>query len=99
MPVAGALASAKLARVGFFRYALTIVAGLVLGLGCAHILPTAGKTTVDRWGGNSSSTLYFAAVMWMVLALFLGAWATSAMLRHCSFCASVLSFSQLLPAV
>jgi hypothetical protein len=107
MPVAGALASARLARVGFFGYALTLVAGLVLGLGCAYILRTAGKTAVDGWGGNSTSTqewyfraLYFVAVMWIVLALFLGAWASSAMLRPYSFCASVLSFSQLpLPAV
>jgi hypothetical protein len=107
MPVAGALASAKLARAGFFGYVFSIAIGLVLGLGCTYIMRTVGKTGANRLEGNSASVrepylraLYFAAILWIVLALFLGDWASSLLLRLCPFCASALSFSSLrLPAV
>jgi hypothetical protein len=107
MPVAGALASAKLARAEFFGYAITIAVGLVPGLGCAYIMKAVGNTVAARLDQNSAATrepyfraLYLSAIMWTVLALFLGAWVSSALLRICPFCASALSFSSLpLPTV
>ena len=107
MPVADALASAKFARAEFFGYAPTIAVGLVLGLGGAYSMRTVGKTVAAHLRANSASvrepylrTLYFAAVMWIVLALFLGDWASSALLKLSVFCPSALSFSPLpLPAV
>jgi hypothetical protein len=100
MPVAGALASAILERAGFSGYAITIAVGLALGLGCAYIMRAVGKTIDTHLKQNSTATresylrmLYLAAIVWIVLALFLGAWVSSVLLRLCTFCASMLSFS------
>jgi hypothetical protein len=88
MPIAGALASAKPARVGFNSYVLAITIGVVLGLGCAYIMRTAGKAVASRSKGHSVSVreryfraLYLAAIVWIVLGLFLGSWASSNLLR------------------
>jgi hypothetical protein len=102
MPVAGALRSAKFARAGFFGYTFAIAVGLLLGLGCAYSMRTVGKTVAAHLEGNSASVrerylraLYFTAMMWIVLALFLGSWASSALLKVSVFCAFALSFSSL----
>ena len=88
MPIAGALASAKLARVGFVGYAFSVILGLLLGLGCAYIMRTVGKTVDALLEGHLVSVreryfraLYFAAMAWIVFALFLGDWTSSALLR------------------
>jgi hypothetical protein len=88
MPIAGALASAKLAKVGFGGYALTITIGLVLGVCCGWTMRTVGKTVAAHIRKHSESlheryfrALYFAAMLWIVFALFLGQWVSSAVMR------------------
>lgn len=88
MPIGGALASAKIAKVGFGGYSLSITMGLVVGVGCAWTMQTIGKTVVLHIRRHPESeheryfrTLYFAAMLWMVFALFLGEWLSLALLR------------------
>jgi hypothetical protein len=88
MPIGGALSSAKSAKVAFGGYAFSIVIGLVLGLGCAWTMRKVGKNVGARLKRSVSSVqeryfrvLYFGAMAWIVFALFLGGWATSALLR------------------
>jgi hypothetical protein len=88
MPIGGAMASAKLAKVRFGGYALAITIGLALGVCCAWTMWTVGKTVGDHIRRKSESlhgryfrALYFAAMLWIVFALFLGEWVTSAAIR------------------
>jgi hypothetical protein len=91
MAVGGALASAKIAKVGFSGYAFAITVGLVVGLGCAYLMRIVGKTIAARVKGNSVliqerffRALYFAAMLWIFFAGFLGFLASSVLLRHLS---------------
>jgi hypothetical protein len=88
MPVAGAVASAKLAKVGFRGYALAVTVGLALGVGSARTMWTVGNNVAARMKGDPGSlkewyfrTLYFAAMLWILVALFLGGWVSSVVLR------------------
>jgi hypothetical protein len=88
MPIAGALTSAELARVGFGGYALAIVIGLAVGTGCAWTMWTVGGIAVARTKRHSVSlqewcarAAYFAAVLWIVVAGLLGGWVSSLLLR------------------
>jgi hypothetical protein len=88
MPIAGAVASARLAKAGFRGYALAITIGLALGVSCAWTVRTAGKTVDAHVKRHSESVqeryfraLYFAAMLWIVFGLFLGAWASSVLMR------------------
>ena len=88
MPIGGALASAQYAKVGFGGYTLAITIGLTLGVCCAWTMRTVGNTVDARIRRQTVSlheryfrALYFAAVVWIVCALFLGLWVSSALLR------------------
>jgi hypothetical protein len=89
MPVAGALASAKLAKAGFGGYALATTIGLALGVCCALTMRTLGRTVAANIKRHTESTqgwyfsaLYAAAMLWIVFALFLGEWVSSVLMRH-----------------
>jgi hypothetical protein len=89
IPIGGALASARLAKVGFGGYALAITIGLAMGVCCAWTMWTVGKTVAAHTERQSVSmreryarALYFAAMLWIVFALFLGEWVTSATIRQ-----------------
>lgn len=88
MPIAGALASAKLAKAGFGAYALAIGTGLALGLSLGWVMWTTGKLVAARIKTQPDSSreryakaLYLAAVLWIMLGLFLGNWLSSAAMR------------------
>jgi hypothetical protein len=88
MPIGGALASAKLAKTGFVGYALSVAVGLVLGLLLAWIMRTVGKIIAARIKQSPRSpeeryfrVLYFAAMLWIALGLFLGGWLSSVAMR------------------
>jgi hypothetical protein len=88
MPIGGALASAKVARVGFGGYTLAIAIGFVLGVCCAWTMRTVGDTLGAHITRQTVSVheryfraLYFAAVVWIACGLFLGTWVSSALLR------------------
>ena len=91
--VGGALASAKLAKVGFGGYALAVTIGLPLGVCCAWAMWIMHKIFVtslrrrpdwEHWASQHewfSATFYFTKILWIVFALFLGGWVSSAILR------------------
>jgi len=88
MPVAGAIASARLAHKGLGGYVIAILVGLVLGAGGAWTLRKFGRFAVARLEtrpvraeGLYLGSLYFAAVLWVLLALFAGSWTSSLILR------------------
>jgi hypothetical protein len=88
MPITGVLVSARLAKVGFGGYALAIAVGLAIGVCCAWTMRTVGKTAGAHIRRKSESlheryfrALYFAAMLWIVLADLLGAWVSLALLR------------------
>ena len=102
MPIAGGYASAKFVRAGFLGYLVVVTMGLALGFGCAYLMRQAGQIVGNPRQGDSVPpsewqfrALYFAAMAWIVLSLFIGAWISSALLRICTFCAYGLSFSSL----
>ena len=89
MPIAGALASAKDAKVGWGGYIVAITIALALGGFCAWAMRTVGHAIAARSERHSVSlgewyfrALYLAAILWIVFALFLGNWATSALMRR-----------------
>jgi hypothetical protein len=89
MPIGGALASARIAKVGFSGYALATTLGLAFGVCCAWPMRTVGKTVathIKRHPGSLKEryayALYFAAMLWIVFALFLGEYASMALLRR-----------------
>lgn len=88
IPIGGGLASAKFAKVGPSGYALTIIVALAVGVCCAWTMSTVGKAVVAHIGRQPvllreryARALYFAAMLWIVFALFLGDWVSSAVLR------------------
>jgi len=88
MPVSGALASAKLLRVGIRGFGFSVFVGLILGFGCAWTMQKVGRLVYAHLKESVVSVqeryfrlLYFGALVWIVFALFLGDWVTSALLR------------------
>jgi hypothetical protein len=88
MPLSCTLASAKLLRVGLRGYAFSVFIGLLLGFGCAWIMHKVGSLVYARLKKSDVSVqeryfrmLYFGAMVWIVFALFLGAWVTSPLLH------------------
>jgi hypothetical protein len=88
MPIAGAIASARLAHKGFAGYIVAILVGLMLGAACAWTLRKFGHFVVARQETRPVraqelylGTLYVAAVLWVLLALFAGSWTSSIILR------------------
>jgi hypothetical protein len=88
MPISGALASAKFLRVGIRGYAFSVFVGLTLGFGCAWIMQKVGGLVYAHLKQRAVSVqeryfrlLYFAALIWIGFALFLGDWVTSPLLR------------------
>ena len=88
MPVSGAIAAAKLIRAGVVGYVLSVLIGLMLGLGCAWIAHKTGASVHNRVKQRDNSVqnryfrlLYLGAMLWIVFALFLGLWITSPILR------------------
>ncbi len=88
MPISGALASAKLLRVGIRAFGFSVFVGLTLGFGCAWTMQKVGglvyahlKQSVVSVQERYFRLLYFGALVWIVFALFLGDWVTSALLR------------------
>lgn len=88
MPIGSALAVAKHARAGFGGYALTAVVGLSLGA-CFTWTMRAGAAALAKGIQRQPVTrqeryfgaLYFAAILWRIVADFLGAWLSWALLR------------------
>jgi len=92
IPIIGALASARDAKVGFVGYALAVTVGLVVGLGCAWLMWASGEVVVkylERPGRKYSESmrewcfrvLYLAALLWIVPTGIIGGWFSSVMLR------------------
>lgn len=88
MPISGALASARLLRVGIRGFGFSVFVGLILGFGCAWTMQKAGglvyihlKQRVVSIQERYFRLLYFGALVWIVLSLFLGNFVTSALLR------------------
>jgi hypothetical protein len=89
MPIAGALASAKLGKAGFSGYALAITTGLALGACFVWTMWTVGNT-VDAYIKRQPvplreryyRALYFGAMLWVVFGLFLGSRVSSAVMRR-----------------
>jgi hypothetical protein len=91
IPIGGALASAKLAMVGVGGYALAVTVGLAVGACCAWAMWTTHKIVVTNlqrhpdWEHSMSEwyfrAFYFAKMLWIAVALFLGAWLSSLLLR------------------
>jgi hypothetical protein len=91
MPIAGALASAKLAKAGFSGYALAITTGLALGACFVWTIWTVGNTVDAHIKRQPMSlreryvrALYLGAMLWVVFGLFLGSWLSSAVIRVAS---------------
>ena len=90
-PIGGALASAKLAGVGFGGYVLAIAVGLAVGactswtMWSTHrIVATKLRRHLDS--GHSVSEwyfrlFYFSKIVWIGFASWLGAWLSSLLLR------------------
>jgi hypothetical protein len=88
MPLAGAFASPEVSHSGVGGYTKAVLVGLTLGGCCAWILRRFGHFVLRKasaspvpmkglyWGG-----IYSAAVAWVVLALFIGMWASSFLVR------------------
>jgi hypothetical protein len=88
MPIGSALASAKYANVRFGGYALATIIGLALGVCCVWTMRTVSnalaaniKRHSARLQGWYFRALYFAAMLWIVFALLLGGWFSSAVMR------------------
>jgi hypothetical protein len=91
MPIGGAIASARHAKVGPGGYALAMTVGLAVGACCAWtmwIMHKAFATNLRQrpdWQHAMSKwyfrTFYFSKILWIGFALLLGAWLSSAVLR------------------
>jgi cation transport ATPase len=88
VPIGGALESARSAKAGLCGYALAITVGIALGACCAWTMRTVGGTVyahIERYSESLQErycrVLYFAAMVWIVIVVFLGKWVSSALLR------------------
>src|SRR5438105_2050434 len=90
MPIGGALASARLAGVGFGGYVLTIIVGLVVGGCCSWTMWSTHKIVVTKLQRRPDSehsvsewyfrAFYFSKIVWIGFALWLGVWLSSLLL-------------------
>jgi hypothetical protein len=87
-PISGAIASSSLARASFGGYALAIAIGLALGIGFVWTMFRAGrnmgariKKQPESMQERNFSRLYFAAMLWIALGLFIGHWVSAVALR------------------
>ena len=87
-PIGAAFSAAKLAEGGFARYLLAVTFALVAGVFCALTMRTVGnwvdahsKRLPVQVRERQFRTLYFAAMFWIIVAGFLGAWGSSVLLR------------------
>jgi hypothetical protein len=93
MPIGGALASAQFFKAGLGGQVLAVTIGIVLGVSCALMMRIVTKTITAKlqrrpdWEHSASLQkwffrgLYFAAMIWIVVAGFLGGWVSLAVLR------------------
>lgn len=88
MPLAGALAGAKLSKVGFGGYALALTVGLALGVCFAWTMWTIGRVVADQMKRKGvpaqewyARALYLGAALWILLGLFVGDWVSSAAMK------------------
>ncbi len=88
MPIAGAVASARLAKAGFRGYVLAIIVGFALRLCCAWTMLIVGKAAAAHIKRHPESVqerhfgaLYFGAILWIAFALFIGGWVSSVSTR------------------
>jgi hypothetical protein len=88
MPIAGALATVKDVQKGWAGYTLAIIVGVVLGALCAWAMRIASSKLAPRSSSGPEigrpwlfRALYFAAFIWIAVALFLGSWVTEASLH------------------
>ena len=86
--LATSVMSAKQVRGGPASYALATALGAVLAVCNAWAVSKIAATAEENSRGHSPSIrewclggLYFAAILWMPVAAFIGDWATSAVLR------------------
>ena len=84
----GALSSARDGKVGFGGYAFAITVGLLLGACNAWTMYKVAGAVAGRSKRYSESVqewcfraLYFAAMLWIPFAAFLGDWVTSVAMR------------------
>lgn len=88
MPIAGALATVKDTPKGLLAYVVAVIVGFVLGGFCGWTMRAMGDRVAARSGPGKEDqkpgafrVLYFAAVIWIVVALFLGSWMTEMILH------------------
>jgi len=93
MPITGAVAEARIRKVGAGGYALAVTAGLLLGVCCAWTMRAiirAVLADLKRHPKREHSlsrqswmlgTIYLAAALWMGIALFLGGRMTALLLH------------------
>ncbi len=88
MPIGASLASASVAKAGTGRYALAISVGVVVGTSLAWGMEAAGRKAGVCIRQRSESVqerhfraLYFAAILWILFAGFIGLWLSSLSLR------------------
>jgi len=88
MPIAGAVASAGLAKAGFRGYVLAIIVGFALGLCCGWTMLIVGKAAAAYAKRDSGAVqeryfwaLYFGAILWVAFALFIGERVSSVLMR------------------
>jgi hypothetical protein len=92
--IGGALASAKIAHLGFRGDAIAVVTGTACGLCCAWTMRVIGNAVVTNlrrrpnWPHSASPreqyfirALYLGAILWIVLVGFLAEWLSLALLR------------------
>jgi hypothetical protein len=89
MPLAGALATVRGMHKGWVGYGLAVIIGIVVGGLCAFAMRAAGNSLAIQSAAGSAArqswyfrVLYIAAVVWAVVALFLGSWLTAAFIHH-----------------
>ena len=83
--VAGAVVAANHSRLGIGGYAFAITIGLLLGGLNFWATEKVAASVVDRLGRHLHlaqesllNALYFAAALWILLAILVGEWITSA---------------------
>lgn len=88
LPLAGALSTVRDIQKGWVGYGLAIMIGTLVGVLCAWTMRAVGAYFATRFSAKSDTsewyfrTLYGAAAAWIILALFLGSWATAAFMHY-----------------
>jgi uncharacterized protein YneF (UPF0154 family) len=89
IPIGGAMSAAKIANAPPAGFALAILVGLVVGMSCAWTMWLMHKLFVAKleqhpdWQHSAwfARTFYASKLLWIVVALFLGHWLSSRVLR------------------